>query len=203
MDYQKTWTMDNNQLANKVKALRKSKGYSQEALAEISGLSLRTVQRIENEGKNPSGDSLKRLSTALSVSPNYLLEWQPGENSNFLLIIALSPILFIVNPFLAILIPLILWSVKKNQIKGVKRLGIRVLTVQTIWLVLYLIFRTINFLRLNYTVKNTQSFTGDQWDLFLTDIESQSHLKLFFVIANILIILFMSFKTYRNNQLSI
>ncbi|WP_394697621.1 helix-turn-helix transcriptional regulator [uncultured Sunxiuqinia sp.] len=30
---------------------------SQEALAEISGLSPRTVQRIENENRNPSGDS--------------------------------------------------------------------------------------------------------------------------------------------------
>ena len=78
--------MSENQLAQKVKTLRKRKGYSQEALAEISGLSLRTVQRIENENRNPSGDSLKRLSTALKVSPDYLLEWEPNENSNFLLI---------------------------------------------------------------------------------------------------------------------
>lgn len=40
--------MKNKILAKKVKELRKRKGYSQEELAEKSGLSLRTVQRIEN-----------------------------------------------------------------------------------------------------------------------------------------------------------
>lgn len=194
--------MKNNQLAQKVKALRKSKGYSQEALAEISGLSLRTVQRIENENRNPSGDTLKRLSTALSVSPDYLLEWEPNENSNFLLILALSPLLCIINPFLAILVPLILWSIKKNQIRGVKRLGVKVLTIQIIWLVLYFIFRTINFLRLKYIVQNTHAFVGDQWDFFLSDVETQYYLKTFFVVVNILIILFVAYKTYRNNQLN-
>jgi transcriptional regulator with XRE-family HTH domain len=194
--------MNDNQLAQKVKALRKSKGYSQEALAEISGLSLRTVQRIENENRNPSGDTLKRLSTALGVSPDYLLEWEPNENSNFLLILAFSPVLCIINPFLAILVPLILWSLKKNKIRGVKRLGVKVLTIQIIWLVLYFIFRTINFLRLKYIVQNTQAFVGDQWDSFLSDVGTQYYLKTFFVVVNILIILFVAFKTYRNNQLN-
>ena len=194
--------MTDNQLAQKVKALRKSKGYSQEALAEISGLSLRTVQRIENENKNPSGDSLKRLSSALGVSPDYLLEWEPNENSNFLLILAFSPVLCIINPFLAILVPLILWSIKKNQIRGVKKLGIKVLTIQIIWLVSYFIFRTINFLRLKYIVQNTKAFVGEQWDYLLSDVETQSYLKTFFVVINILIILFVTYKTYRNNQLN-
>jgi transcriptional regulator with XRE-family HTH domain len=40
--------MKNKILAKKGKELRKRKGYSQEELAEKSGLSLRTVQRIEN-----------------------------------------------------------------------------------------------------------------------------------------------------------
>ncbi len=194
--------MNENQLSQKVKALRKSKGYSQEALAEISGLSLRTVQRIENENRNPSGDSLKRLSSALGVSPDYLLEWEPNENSNFLLILAFSSILCVINPFLAILIPLVLWSIKKNHIRGVKSLGVKILKIQTIWLVLYFIFRTINFLRLKYIIRNTQAFVGDQWDSFLSDIDTQSYLKTFFIIVNILIILFITYKTYRNNQLN-
>lgn len=194
--------MNDNQLAQKVKALRKSKGYSQEALAEISGLSLRTVQRIENENKNPSGDSLKRLSSALGVSPDYLLEWEPNENSNFLLILAFSPILCIINPFLAILVPLILWSIKKNHIRGVKSLGVKILKIQTIWLVSFFVFRTINFLRLKYIVRNTQAFVGEQWDSFLSDVETQSYLKTFFIVANILIALVITYKTYRNNQLN-
>ncbi len=194
--------MNENQLAQKVKTLRKRKGYSQEALAEISGLSLRTVQRIENENRNPSGDSLKRLSTAFGVSPDYLIDWEPNENSNFLLILAFSPILCIINPFLAILVPLILWSIKKNHIRGVKSLGVKILKIQIIWLVSYFIFRAINFLRLIYIVKNTQAFVGDQWDSFLSDVETQSYLKTFFIVANVLIILVITYKTYRNNQLN-
>lgn len=193
--------MSENQLAQKVKTLRKRKGYSQEALAEISGLSLRTVQRIENENRNPSGDSLKRLSTALGVSPDYLLEWEPNENSNFLLILAFSPILCIINPFLAILVPLILWSVKKNQIRGVKRLGVKILKIQTVWIVLFFVFRTINFLRLKYIIGNTQAFVGDEWDSFLSDVETQSFLKTLFIAANVLIVLIITYKTYRNNQM--
>ena len=192
--------MNENQLAQKVKTLRKRKGYSQEALAEISGLSLRTVQRIENENQNPSGDSLKRLSSTLGVSPDYLLDWQPNENSNFLLILAFSPILCIINPFLAILIPLILWSIKKNYIRGVKSLGVKILKIQTIWLVTFLVFRTINFLRLNYIIRNKQVFIGGQWDSFLQDVETQSYLKTVFIVANILIVLVITYKTYRNNQ---
>lgn len=194
--------MNNNQLAQKVKMLRKRKGFSQEALAEISGLSIRTVQRIENEDRNPSGDSLKRLSTALEVSPDYLLEWEPNENTNFLLVLALSPILCLVNPFLGIIVPLILWSLKKHQIRGVKRLGVKILTIQIIWIVLYFIIRTINFLRLKYITQNTQSFVGTQWNDFLSNLETQNYLKVFFVGINILIILFITYKTYRNSQLN-
>lgn len=54
---------------NKVKSLRLSKNWSQEKLSEVSGLSLRTIQRIEN-GSNISLESLKVLAKALNVEPN-------------------------------------------------------------------------------------------------------------------------------------
>lgn len=194
--------MNDNPLAQKVKALRKSKGLSQEALAGLAGLSLRTVQRIENENKNPSGDTLKRLSTALGVSPDYLIEWEPNENSNFLLFLAISPILFVIHPFLAILVPLILWASKKHIIKGVKNLGIKVLSIQTIWLVTYYTFRTLNFFRLQYKVTNTPVVNETEYDSFFSDFKTQFYLKTFFIIANIFIILFVSYKTYRRNKIN-
>lgn len=40
--------MKNKELAQKIKSLRNRKGFSQEELAEKTGLSLRTIQRIEN-----------------------------------------------------------------------------------------------------------------------------------------------------------
>ncbi len=47
--------------------MRKEKGLTQVELAELSGLSIRTMQRIENKEVNPSVYSLKMLSKALEV----------------------------------------------------------------------------------------------------------------------------------------
>ena len=49
-----------------VRKLRIDKGWSQETLAEISGLSVRTVQRIERGG-NASLESLGALASAFEV----------------------------------------------------------------------------------------------------------------------------------------
>ncbi len=57
---------------NKVKTLRLNKGWSQEQLSEVSGLSIRTIQRIENEN-TISMESLKVLAKALDVDTNELL----------------------------------------------------------------------------------------------------------------------------------
>ena len=58
--------------SNKVKSLRMSKGWSQEQLSEFSGLSLRTIQRIEN-GVTISMDSLNVLAKALDVDQKELV----------------------------------------------------------------------------------------------------------------------------------
>ena len=66
--------MSKNYLSKRLKELRNQKGMSQETLAEESGLSLRTIQRIENGRSNPTGDTLKRLSNALNVTPDELID---------------------------------------------------------------------------------------------------------------------------------
>ncbi len=73
--------MKNKDLAKRVKELRKRNGMSQELLAENSRLSLRTVQRIENGETKPTGDSIKRLSSGLNVTPNELIDCQIIEDS--------------------------------------------------------------------------------------------------------------------------
>lgn len=59
----------------KLKNLRRHHGWSQERLAEISDLSLRTIQRIEN-GDNASLESQLAIASAFNVSPSELLEDQ-------------------------------------------------------------------------------------------------------------------------------
>ena len=101
--------MKNNELASRVKNLRIRKGYSQEELAEKSGLSLRTIQRIENGETEPRGDSLQRLAVAFEVSPDEILDWDVYEDKGVLIGLNLSALSFIVFPLLGILVPLIIW----------------------------------------------------------------------------------------------
>ena len=65
--------MKNNGSSIKVKELRKRKEFSQEELAEKSGLSVRTIQRIENGESDPTEESIKRISVALEVNPDELI----------------------------------------------------------------------------------------------------------------------------------
>ena len=105
--------MKNSHLSKRVKELRNRKGISQNTLAEESALSLRTIQRIENGETNPTGDSLKRLSNALNVNLDELIDWSVKENNRYLIYLNLSALTFIFFPLLGILVPFILWTSKK------------------------------------------------------------------------------------------
>lgn len=65
--------MENQNLAQGVKELRKRKALSQDELAKSAGLSLRTVQRVENGETIPTGETLKRIAAVLEVAPDELL----------------------------------------------------------------------------------------------------------------------------------
>jgi transcriptional regulator with XRE-family HTH domain len=67
--------MEHEKLAQAVKELRKRNGLSQEELAKNAGLSLRTIQRVENGETEPTGETLKRISEVLRVTPSELMEW--------------------------------------------------------------------------------------------------------------------------------
>jgi len=71
--------MENLELQKRVKDSRIRQGLSQDDLADKSGLSVRTIQRIENGESTPRGYTLKRLSIALQSSPDNLIDWQIQE----------------------------------------------------------------------------------------------------------------------------
>jgi transcriptional regulator with XRE-family HTH domain len=56
-----------------VQKLRLQRGWSQQQLAELSGLNVRTIQRIE-KGQEPSVDSLKSLAAVFNVEFSTLKE---------------------------------------------------------------------------------------------------------------------------------
>ncbi len=61
----------------RVREFRLARGWSQAQLAELSGLSVRTVQRIES-GANPGLESMKNLAHVLGIDVADL-QPQPGE----------------------------------------------------------------------------------------------------------------------------
>ncbi|SHI35003.1 Uncharacterized conserved protein, Tic20 family [Tangfeifania diversioriginum] len=131
--------MKNQELAKKVKELRTRKGMSQEMLAENAGLSLRTIQRIENGETEPRGDSLKRLASALGITPDEIVDWAPEENNGFLAALNISVLTFIVFPLLGLLVPLILWISKKDKIKGLNDVAKKIINFQITWNILFFV----------------------------------------------------------------
>ncbi len=65
--------MERNNLAKRLKEIRTLRGMSQEYLAEEARVSLRTIQRIENEESVPTGETIKRISLALDFELNELI----------------------------------------------------------------------------------------------------------------------------------
>lgn len=143
--------MKNLELSKKIKELRTRKGLSQEELSEKSGLSLRTVQRIENGETEPRGDSLKKLANSLGASPDELIDWTIQENRGYLVFLNLSSLSFVLFPLLGFLIPFIMLSAKKDKIKDINLIGSAIINFQITWnifLLPFLILVAYKFLKM-------------------------------------------------------
>ncbi|HCW73074.1 MAG TPA: hypothetical protein DHM90_03940 [Clostridiaceae bacterium] len=79
--------------SDKIKNLRLSKGLSQEQLSEMSGLSLRTIQRVEN-GNSISLESVKVLAIAFGIEPKDLMIQEKQNPKNPLEVIKMCFIEF-------------------------------------------------------------------------------------------------------------
>ncbi|MCF0074428.1 helix-turn-helix domain-containing protein [Dyadobacter sp. CY261] len=131
--------MNKQTTSDQIRTLRKSKGLSQEALAEMAGINLRTLQRIEAGDAVPRGETLRLLAQALGV-PVETLSPAPDpapiaafEDPGILKLLNLSALSFWFIPFGNILIPFALWMYKRNTVAGVSELGKRILNFQITW----------------------------------------------------------------------
>ena len=113
--------MNQPDLGLKVVELRQQKGLTQEQLAEQCEVSTRTIQRIESGDVDPRAYTLQCLSQALEF--DFGVEGTANENL-WLAILHLSSMLCIV------VIPLLLWSWKKNQSNKIDQHGRQVLNFQ-------------------------------------------------------------------------
>jgi uncharacterized Tic20 family protein len=133
---------------SKISEYRKEKGLSQEALADLAGVNLRTIQRIENGKSLPRGFTLKAIADALNKSlDEFTAEGSgsgtlPGSKINteddFLLeaqLVNLSALSYLLIPYLGILIPFALWRNKKH-IPQVHEAGRETVNFQILWTIM-------------------------------------------------------------------
>ncbi|WP_083930297.1 helix-turn-helix domain-containing protein [Paenibacillus sanguinis] len=59
--------MENIQLAQRIRAFRKLKGYTQQQLAEKSGISLAVLGAIERGNRRPDDQILTKISDCLGI----------------------------------------------------------------------------------------------------------------------------------------
>ena len=126
--------MENSELQKRVKELRIRKGFSQEELADKSGLSLRTIQRMENGDTYTRGDTLtEKISNSVTGFADKIIDWQTQEDDNVIKMLNLSQLGFVVFPLLGIIIPLAIWILQKDKIKNVSSVGKSILNFQISW----------------------------------------------------------------------
>lgn len=115
-------------MKNKVKILREAKSMTQNELAVISGLSLRTVQRIES-GSSLKGFTLKTIANSLQTEPeNLIVETKESSATERAKIINLSALSGLIFPFGSVIFPLIL-TYKTKDAKN-KELGKNIVSIQ-------------------------------------------------------------------------
>lgn len=142
-------------LGSKVVSARKSKGLTQEQLAERASVTVRTIQRIESDDSIPRDYTLKAIAAALgmpledfisvrsclnkvctaylSVQEEKLAE--PTESRHFLQLLNLSAFSYLVVPFIHFLIPIFLLKKRKGKDNVLQTTGQRIIRQQIYWTV--------------------------------------------------------------------
>lgn len=131
--------MDTITVKEKVKEARLAKGLSQEALAEMSNISLRTIQRIEKGSVTPRLFTLQTLAKKLDIDISNLTIRKPNIQNlaneiSILKKMNLSILATLIIPLGNIIIPLMIWKLN-GTLKDLKHLGGKIISFQIIWTV--------------------------------------------------------------------
>jgi transcriptional regulator with XRE-family HTH domain len=112
----------------KIADLRARKALTQEDLADLAGVTVRTIQRIENGNTSPRPYTLRALAKALGTAPESLAIDDPpttpkeslpdrqGENRDNLYLLNLSSFTYLVIPFVHALVPYKIWQRHRTQL---------------------------------------------------------------------------------------
>lgn len=117
-------------IGQRIRELRIQKGITQEELSAATGISVRSVQRIENDEVSPRPYTVRELARVLEVPYDQLAagsarEEKPGKHCDFWL-----PLLHLSGIPLVVLPTLFIWLLKKEELPEIKEQGIAVINFQ-------------------------------------------------------------------------
>lgn len=135
--------MTKNQFSDRIKQLREQKGLTQSELAEKSGLTVRSIQRLEKGENQARGDTVDRLAKAFDVPMESLLVRKQIESLIYLIALSLSPLVFLFIPTLGVVLPLIFWLIGRRKIRSVDAIGRRVMNFQLSWVLVYYVVNLV------------------------------------------------------------
>lgn len=137
---------------NLVRQNRERLGYTQKEFALKTGLSLRTIQRVEKSFVPPKGHTLKVVAEALQLESSFVLdhfvsidntEENEISDKRSLKYINLAILGFFIFPFGNIILTMIVW-LKHRKSKNVDKVGRKIINFQLIWAVLLCIGLSIS-----------------------------------------------------------
>lgn len=160
-------------MKNKVKFLREEKSMTQNELAEKSGLSLRTIQRIE-AGNILKGFTLKTIAEALETNPENLIIKKENIQVERAKLINLSVLSGLIIPFGSVIFPLVLTY--KTQDATNKEIGKQIVSLQIVLsLILSVLMIVSPFIQRLFTFK---------FPLFIIPLIAFLSIKFLIVILN-------------------
>lgn len=159
---------------NKLLQLREQLNLTQEELSQKSGISVRTIQRIES-GQIPKGYTLKALSQALGVEETYFVKEENDSDNNsdeirWSKILNFATLPFILLPPLNIVVPLAIMFFKKQR----NSVNLKLISIQIIGTLIALSFLII-VLILN--------------DWFLVKNKLKMLIPIVWVLANVIVVI--------------
>ncbi len=173
-----------NDLGQKISAVRKSKGLTQEKLADRAQINLRTLQRIEKGRTTPHGETLKRIADALEIPVEELVDHGPNSNVGYIKAMHFSALTFVFLPLGNIILPLILWLVRKSNVRNIDFFAKNLLNFQITWTIVFAlpyIWYALNlFFDFNISMGNTYL---KPWTVLITHVFGLYILNIIYVLV--------------------
>ncbi|MGB8191036.1 MAG: helix-turn-helix domain-containing protein [Chitinophagaceae bacterium] len=139
-------------LHQKITSARKSKGLTQEELADLTNITVRTIQRIESGESIPRTYTIKAIAKALDLPFGSLINegiadtapavaagqvsLKEEDGRHFLQVFCLSAFSYIVVPYVHFLIPAYLLKKRKEENIGVIRFAKKFIRGQITWVII-------------------------------------------------------------------